>query len=467
MTWGLAQLTLVNGGFGYTSVPAVTFSSGAGAATAVLGPSSSGNPSVPAIHTQRLILAGPPGNPQQFNGSVPGAYFNFDVTFPAQADNAYQGTLSSGQLNTIKSMISMPTGLIIFSDQQAWLLDGGSPGTPADALSLSAKSQAFNGASDVQPILATFDILYVQSKGSIVRDLAYDFGRNIFTGTDISVLSSHLFYGKTVTGWAFAEEPFKVVHAIRSDGVLLNLTFMKEQDLIAWTHSVTDGSFKSVAVVTEQVSFGSVDATYVVVERVINGTTTKYIERFAERIFPNGATDAWCVDAGLQYVGSPATSFTGGEHLAGKTVTGLADGTVITPFVMPVNGAFTLATAASKVTVGLSFVCDLQTLQLDTGEPTIQGKEKQISQVTVRVEDALELKIGKTFSTLTRMKDTVLGNVGSATNQVVTGLVTGDCQTILDPSWTVPGQYCIRQDQPYPASILGVIPEVVVGDTAK
>jgi hypothetical protein len=318
----------------------------------------------------------------------------------------------------------------------------------------------------VPPILATFDILYVQSKGSIVRDLSYNLYANIYTGTDISVLSSHLFYGFTVTGWAFAEEPFKVVHAVRNDGTLLNLTFMKEQDLIAWTHSVTDGDFKSVCVVTEQVSFGSVDAVYVVVERVINGNTVKYIERFAERIFPNGATNAWCVDAGVQYIGASATSFSGGEHLAGKTVTGLADGAVIPPFVMPANGNFTLP-SASKVTVGLPYVCDLQTLQLDIGEPTIQGKEKKISQVTVRVEDTLALKIGKTFNSLVIMKDLTLGNVGSATNQVVTGLVTGDAQTIIDPSWAVPGQYCLRQDQPLPATILGVIPEVTIGDTNK
>ena len=41
------------------------------------------------------------------------------------------------------------------------------------------------------------------------------------------------------------------------------------------------------------------------------------------------------MDAGLGYEGSPATNFTGADHLAGMTVTGLADGSVITPFVMP------------------------------------------------------------------------------------------------------------------------------------
>ena len=47
------------------------------------------------------------------------------------------------------------------------------------------------------------------------------------------------------------------------------------------------------------------------------------------------------MDAGLGCEGSPATNFTGADHLAGMTVTALADGSVITPFVMPANGEFT------------------------------------------------------------------------------------------------------------------------------
>ena len=165
--------------------------------------------------------------------------------------------------------------------------------------------------------------------------------------------------------------------------------------------------------------------------------------------------------------GATATTFYGAQHLAGMTVTGLADGVVIPPFVMPASGSFTLATAASIVTVGLGFTPQLQTLAIDLGEPTAQGKRKKITAVTVRVKDALGLSIGGSAATLTPMKDLVVGNVGTMSNGTVGGLVTGDARTIIDPSWTVPGQYFIQQSSPYPASILGVIPEVTVGDTQE
>jgi len=140
---------------------------------------------------------------------------------------------------------------------------------------------------------------------------------------------------------------------------------------------------------------------------------------------------------------------------------------VIPPFTMPASGSFTLPQPAKVVTVGLAFTPQLQTLALDLGEPTVQGKRKKITAVTVRVKDALGLSIGGSAATLTPMKDLVVGNVGTMTNGTVSGLVTGDARTIIDPSWTVPGQYFIQQGNPYPASILGVIPEVTVGDTQE
>jgi hypothetical protein len=63
------------------------------------------------------------------------------------------------------------------------------------------------------------------------------------------------------------------------------------------------------------------------------------------------------------------------------------------------------------------------------------------------------------------MEDLVVGNVGKDTNALVTGLVTGDAVQALNPDWQVPGQYCIQQPLPFPATILGLIPQITVGDT--
>jgi hypothetical protein len=479
LTWGVTSVGILSPGTGYGPAPTVVFSSGAAAGTAILGAPPAGNPTVPQFHQQRLAFAGPVSNPRQFNMSQPGTYYNFNVTDPIQPDNAFQGFLVSGKLNTIQSMISQPQGLMVLSDQSAWLVTGGSPGSAISAVNATANPQVFSGANGVPPIIAGADVLYVQSKGSIVRNVVFNFDKQVYTGTDITVLSSHNFYGYQIHEWAWAEEPFKIVWAVRSDGALLPLTFLKEQELVAWAGPrTTQGAFQSICTIPETVAVGTVDAIYVVVQRTINGQVLQYIERFAEQYYPNGVTDAWQVDAGLQYNGVATTSFTGAAHLSNEAVVGLATDDLgnVTAFTATVSatGTFSLtapaspATGYTRVTVGLSYTPQLQTLDIDTGDPTIQGKMKKIPAATLRVKDTLGLKIGTSFdsSVLVPMEDLIIGNIGKDTNEeVTTAMVTGDALQTIDSAWQENGRFCVQQDEPWPATILGVIPQLTVGDT--
>lgn len=476
ITFGVTSVGVTSPGTGYGVAPVVAFSTGGATAISALGAPSAGNPTVPTFFQQRLVLAGPVSNPQQFNMSQPGSYYNFNINNPLQPDNAFQGTLVSGQLNTIQSLISQPQGLLVLSDRQAWLINGGSPGSGISATDTVANAHIFNGAAGLPPIVAVDNILYVQSKNSIVRYLVFDFYKQIYTGADASVMSSHLFYGYQLLEWAWAEEPFKVVWVVRNDGTMLTLTFLKEQELVAWSHRDTQGAFKSVATVTEQVAVGSVDAVYTVVQRTIGGVAKQYIERNAEQYYPIGVTDAWQVDAGLQYNGASALTFSGAQHLSGVACVGLATDNLgnVTTFTATVSsiGTFTLpaptpvgSTGYTRVTIGLAYTPQLTTLGIDTGDPTIQGKMKKLPQVTVRVANTLGLSIGTDFDNLVDLEDLIYGNVGKDTNELVSNLVTGDALQSLDPAWTVPGQYCIQQSLPYPATILGLIPQIVVGDT--
>lgn len=474
LTYGVLRVDVTVPGTGYSTPPAIAFSSGAATATATLGTASSGNPTVPAFIQQRSFFGGPVGSPAQYNMSQPGAIYNYNVTFPAQDDNAIQRTLTNTTLNSIKSATALSTGLLILSDKGAWLTTGGSLGSGIGATTIVDNPQTYSGASDLPPIVCPNDLLYVQSKGSIVRDLAYNYYLQNYTGADISVLSSHLFYGYSLTQWAWAEEPFKVVWAVRNDGVMLSLTFVKEQELIAWAHHDTQGTFQSVATVTESTAIGNVDAIYVVANRTINGIVENFIERFVELNYPNGYKSSWQVDAGIGYNGAAATTFSGAQHLGGAVVIGVADGAVIN-FTMPVSGTFVFGVGgtagltgianASIVTVGLALPTPtLTTLPLDLGEPTAQGKRKKITGVTLLVNNTLGLSMGRFATTVQPLSDLVIGNQNVPNNATVTDLVSGYARGILDPLWDVPGQYTITQPNPYPASVLGVVPEIAIGD---
>jgi hypothetical protein len=558
-TWGLKDILPVMDGNGYVTAPAVTFSAGAAAATAVIGPASSGNPGVPGFIQERLAFAGSLQAIQSFNFSQPGSFFNFNVSNPSQDDDAISGTIVSEELNDIRWLLPVPTGIIAGTGKGAWLINGGggiSTQVPITPTNVVAQPQSFNGTNDLRPIKINTDALYTTNKGNYVRSLNYNLYAQLFTGSDISVLSNHLFFNYYLLDWCWAEEPFKTVWAVRNDGQMLSLAYVKEQELIGWAHHDTSGSFRSVCSVVETVGTGNVvDAVYVLVERRLpDSTLVPYIERMADRYFSYGYEDSWSVDCALQtqpalsflaplsifgdvsaagnpvtfqefahapftstmatnnwivrtnggiykitsftsaqqvdavvvrpppvfnyynnqslliYGGftiwTPITSVSGLTQLIGQSVVGVADGVAVGPYTVSALGTVALGLTATKVTLGLAYLPQLQTLPLDLGEPTVQGKRKKITGLTLRVADTLGLQVGKTFATVVAMKDFILGNVPTTSTGVakVTDLVNGDGRTIIDQEWDTAGNYCIQQNLPYPATILGAMPETTVGD---
>jgi hypothetical protein len=169
------------------------------------------------------------------------------------------------------------------------------------------------------------------------------------------------------------------------------------------------------------------------------------------------------VTAGNWTISPLVTTIFGLDYLEGQTVQILADGDVITPQVV-VNGQITLAQPASKVVVGLQYVAQLQTMYMDlTNElDSVQGKRKSYNAMTVRVRETRGLAYGQTFTLMTPIKEFSQSQTLGSTIE----LVTGDEYVRTDPRWDVEGQICLEQDNPLPASVLGVVPEVEVGDNA-
>ena len=56
--------------------------------------------------------------------------------------------------------------MLILTDKGSWVVNGGSGGSAITPAAIVANPQSFVGANDVPPIVANYDILYIQSKGS-------------------------------------------------------------------------------------------------------------------------------------------------------------------------------------------------------------------------------------------------------------------------------------------------------------
>jgi hypothetical protein len=255
---------------------------------------------------QRKVYAGNDGAPSTFWMSRPGQYNNFDTSDPPQDDDAITGTLSANEVNIISSLTPVTNGLIALTSGGAYLISGGGQNSTVTPGTVQANPQIFSGAADLAPLRVGNNVLYLQSRGSAVRDLAFNIYTNNFTGQDVSVMSAHLLENRTITQWGFAEEPFKLVWAVRDDGILLSLTYLKEQDVYGWARHDTAGFVVSVCVIPE----GREDAVYLVVRRYTQVLGLTYaVERMASRNFganpaagiPASPELSWCVDGGAQY----------------------------------------------------------------------------------------------------------------------------------------------------------------------
>lgn len=414
-------------------------------------------PTTVAYYEQRRWFAGTTAEPQTVWATRSATESNLTSSLPSREDDALKFRLASTKQNAIQHLVPLNDLIALTVGGMFRIFADGLPAiTPT---SISIKPQSSLGANSVQPVLADRSALYVQANGARVREIATSGanGNYGYASTDMTLMAPHLFNGYTIVDMAFADEPDKLVWAVRSDGVLLCMTYLPDQQVYAWHQHVTDGFFESVCTVSEN----NLASTYVVVRRTINGRTVRLIERIHARLFSNAA-DAYFVDCGLSYVGAPATTISGLWHLEGKTVSALADGAVVTGKTVT-NGSITLPTAASKVHVGLPFVSDMTTLPLAMDAGTVpaggRGTPKDVSKVFLRVTQSSLVQAGPTFDKLTTYPARAITDpYGSAP-----ALRTGELSLSITPSWNTDGAVCIRQAEPLPLTVLSMAMDVTAG----
>lgn len=256
-----------------------------------------GYPGEVEFFASRLFFAGTKRNPQTIWSTKINNYNNFGKSVPTADDDAITATLNAKQVNAITDLIPLDN-MIMLTTGGEWKTGGGSNDvlTPS---TVSFKPQSNYGSSRVPGLVVGDTGLFIQGRGSYVRDIGYQFAVDSYTGNDLTIFASHLVQGYKILDWAYQQSPFSVVWAVRNDGVLLGLAYFKEQQVSGWFHcDTTNGFYESVCAITE----GDIDVIYVIVRRVIGGQTVRYVERLADRFFTD-QRDAFFVDSGLTYDG--------------------------------------------------------------------------------------------------------------------------------------------------------------------
>jgi hypothetical protein len=416
-------------------------------------------PSVVGYYQQRQVFCNTNNEPQVTYTTQTNNFSSLRTSNPARDDDAVTFTINAQQVNEIRHIIPLDA-LVILTSGGEWIVSEGQDRvlTPS---TVGARVQSYNGSSWIRPVVINSTAVYLQEKGARLRDLAYEFSSDRYTGNDLSIMSEHLFEGRQIVEMTYSAEPYGVLWCVRDDGVMLGLTYQREHQVWGWHRHVTDGEFESVATITED----DRDALYAIIKRTIGGQTVRYVERLEKREILD-ATNAFCVDSGLTYSGVPATIITGLDHLEGETVVALADGYTTGDHVVS-GGSITLGRAASTVHVGLPYTPAMELLDIDTSSAveTVKHREVSVSKVFIEVEGTRGGFVGPRQDS-TSGQVTVFSEIKPRFDSDGYGAIslkTYKQEVVIDPQWGKGGGVRIEQRSPLPLNILSVVPRVDVG----
>lgn len=423
-----------------------------------------GYASAGTFYDDRLMLAGSTANPETVWGSVVGDYENH--TPGIDDSDAVQFTIRGRKVNVIR-WLEPKDHLLIGTVGSEWRLGPQDIGETLTPLNVVAKQITTKGCADLQPVTVDGSTLFVQRKGRKLRELAFNIEKGEsggYNAPDMLQLAKDISKGGIID-IAFQQEPFPTLWCAVDGGNLIGMTYIREQQVVAWhEHPMDNGEIESLAVIPGD----EYDQLWAVIKRTIDGSTKRYVEVLedvfeddAETYENNLGLNAFFVDSGITYNGASTSTITGLSHLEGETVGILADGAVQRDKTVS-GGQITLDKAASVVHVGLKYTGLLKTLRIDTAmqDGTAQSRTKRIVDMFVRVLDSGVFKVGRSEDDLDIVQDPEISLVYGKPYP----LFSGDLRSGYEEGYNRDSQVFIVQDKPMPLTVQSIYPEVEIND---
>lgn len=510
-----------------------------------------GYPAEVEYFADRLFFAATRTQPQTIWASRIGDYRNFSRSVPIADDDSFSFTINARRLNAIRDLCALDN-LLPLTLGTEWRMTAGADEVVTPS-TVGFKPQSWFGASKLPALIIGASAVFVQEKGQLIRDLSYSFAAGESGGyepTDLTKYCRHLVLNRLLVDATYAQAPFSIAHYVRDDGLMLAMTYDREEAVIAFAPQETAGWYESVCCVPE----GKEHAVYVAVRRIVNGQEVRYTERFASRL-PEDPLDEFHVDCGLTYDGRNTTATTltlsggtawdsteiltctasaalfvgasdeddhlylhadaieadadgiprtvrrtvrveivdyssatvvsvrplgevpaelqgvatatwtfarrtisGLDHLEGWEVAVVADAAV-EPRKVVTDGEITLDRPGGVVHVGIPYKAVGLTLPLNMpGAESVRPRVKLISKAYLQVENTPGLKAGVSLDNLYEAKVREEEDYDEVTQRV-----TGLLEIGLDARWDRNGQFYFVADEPVPAKVLALIPDIEVG----
>jgi hypothetical protein len=232
-------------------------------------------------------------------------------------------TMGDGPVDTISWGLPL-TRLLLGREQSIASVRSSSFDEPLTATNISIKDCATQGAMRLPAIKIDKRGIFVQQSNRRVYDLKMSAQEMDYTASDLTRLNLDIGKPGFVSIDA-ARQPDTAIGFVRADGVLAQMLYEPEDDVVCWWRAQTLGVIEDVMVLPGS---GIEDNWYFVVRRVINGVTRRFYEKLAYRDQCVGGGLNYQLDCAVVYAGAPTGSIEL-PHLPNTLCVVWADGVAI------------------------------------------------------------------------------------------------------------------------------------------
>lgn len=415
-----------------------------------------GWPAHGAFIEDRLAAARTNAAPRGVWASVNGDYDNHRVSQEVVDDDAISATLTittaamSGAFDEIQWIVGA-RNLIIGTASVLRSLGRADPGSALAPGNVMQYPDTLVEVGAVLPAVTGSAILFLDLFQRRLYEAVYSYDNNALGATEVSVMNEHLF-AVGVDKIVFLSSPMPLLACLRADGKVIAFAYDREQKVVGGTLLDFGGVVEDIMSLPGAVG----SELWMIVRRTINGSSVRYIERWAEFYREGVSTDAPVYAAcAFRRVAPGSATLTGLGALEGETVGVWADGRDRGDFTVS-GAAVTVGGVYDEVVIGKRMEMRGKTLRLASAAPngaiTGVGDPKNIGELAIDLFETGELDIG-TLSAVepVRRESDVLLDPDEALP-----LRTGSYPIPADDGWDNAGVVAFSTDSMYPVTVRAV-----------
>lgn len=420
-----------------------------------------------AFYEQRLVFGGNPSNPETIWFSKITDVYDFRTV---EQDGEVLDTtgitynIGGPGYNRIR-WLSPGITLMIGTEAGEWQLKPNSFREALTPTNVRITQETTEGSNSFA-IRAGSALVFPERTGEFIRELRYNFQIDSFQSQDLTLLADHLFRDDAVVDFAYQKTPKPQFWFVTVSGLTYVLTYNTEQEVLAWSRFQTRVGDKVLSVaVMERNDNNPNDRVYFMIQR----GTRVYVE-YMEDIYYEEVSN---LKPGMVFLDNATrfshtvntTVFTGLDRFNGESVRVVVDGADVGTVVVA-SGQIDLAdidpdlVSTTSCVVGYDYtsryVSNPLSMQVDGGAN--YGKRARLIKLGGYFYQSLGMDFGIYGDTLDRVE---FRDGDGDTNDESPELFTGFMEDLIfDNKFTLENQVAIEQSQPYPLTIICLLPEM-------